>query len=125
MGNVGSDWNLTNRDDGSTNVVTMEGIECQLDIMRDELAPASLLGGPAGGGGGPVLMGGTLDPVDPGVRNHAQERIPDHDQATDRGLKRYLAALRNHAQLSRLERSTRRKTIDVQASADGVFRSVS
>ena len=125
MGNVGSDWRLTDRDDGSTNVVTMEGIECQLDIMRDELAPAqsslavrlaaeAVLFSWAEHWTLSILASGTM------LKNES----PTMTRRRTAALKRYLAALRNHA-LSRLERSTRRKTIDVQASADGVFRSVS
>jgi len=120
------EWMAPSTCASTCDLVRLEGIRCQLDIMRDELAPArsSLAVRLAAEA---ILFSlaehWTLSSLTAGsvFENEASSMTRRRTAA----LKRYLAALRNHAQLSRLERSTRRKTIDVEASADGVFRWVS
>ena len=107
-------------------LVRLEGIRCQLDIMRDELAPArsSLAVRMAAEA---VLFSWaehwTLSTLAAGTV--FDNESPTMTRRRTAALKRYLSALRNHAQLSRLERLSRRRTIDVESSADGVFRTVS
>ena len=107
-------------------LVRLEGIRCQLDIMRDELVPAGSslavkLAAEA------VLFSWvehwTLSTM--GAGTLFDKESPTMTRRRTAALKRYLMALRNHAQLSRLERSIRQRTIYVEASADGMFRPVS